>query len=364
MAGKGNDIEKKQGAQTGNNPGVSAVADNSRQPQDSVNAPAQQQTPQTQVNTQSSQQAPAQTTPATPQTDPTKIVKKTKKIGDYTPLEYTPTPYDTDAAMERMGKSNWLKDLNQQVQDSDEEARKKAEKASKYAKASAWGNFFSALGQLAGGGKNTYVKPESKYLTDTLAKADKAREMYDAIKASNQKSLQAAKQAWLDADQKLHMESEKLREKSIEKYNDILQKAASGNTTETTEEWDDLAIGAAENDKKRADAAKDQAAAAMIRANAYADGSGGGGGSREKSEWFTPVYGSKTYKGDQKTAGKFADIMEKLVGFYDPDLAMGKLQVDEALNNATDFDRLVRKFLTKYGNNAEVKEFIEKLEEK
>ena len=363
MAGKGNDIEKKQGAQTGNNPGVSAVADDSRQPQDSVNAPVQQSAPQTQVNTQHSQQTPAQTTPATPQTDPTKVVKKTKKIGDYTPLEYTPAPYDTDAAMERMGKSNWLKDLNQQVQYSDEEARKKAEKASKYAKASAWGNFFSALGQLAGGGKNTYVKPESKYLTDALAKADKAREMYDAIKASNQKSLQAAKQAWLDADQKLHMESEKLREKSIEKYNDILHKAASANGTETTEEWDDLAREGAENDKKRANAAVTSAEAAKIRAEAYADGRGGGS-RREKSEWFTPEYGGKTYKGDQKTAGKFADIIEKLVGFYDPDLAMGKLQVTEALNNATDFDRLVRKFLTKYGNNAEVKEFIENLEEK
>jgi hypothetical protein len=52
---------------------------------------------------------PAETTPATSEqqkeSDPTKVVVKTKKTADFTPHQFTATPYDADAATKKMEKS-------------------------------------------------------------------------------------------------------------------------------------------------------------------------------------------------------------------------------------------------------------------
>ena len=77
--------------------------------------------------------------------------------------------FDENAASEKLDKSDYFKAMLQAAKDEDEEYRKKSERASKQAKMAAWGNLFTALGQVAGGSKQTYVRPDSKYLTDAMA---------------------------------------------------------------------------------------------------------------------------------------------------------------------------------------------------
>lgn len=206
--------EKKKGAQTGNNPGESAVADGSRQPLESVNA---------------EQSIPADLAPA-------KVVTRQKVTAPVELEQEDATPFDYEGERAKMGNSEWLKELNQKVRDIDNEYKGRAEKASKYAKAAAWGNFFSALGQLAGGGKNTYVKPQSKYLTDAMTKADKAIEVYDAIKRSNQATVDKAKTDYMAKQEARYYTAQEASNKAIRERNKYKLEHAKGNSSETTTE--------------------------------------------------------------------------------------------------------------------------------
>lgn len=362
--------EKKKGAQTGNNPGESAVADGSRQPWESVNASGQQvvQTPQYDLsgNRRAMNQA-IQEAHQSREQDPSKVTVKKRSTADYTPPEFKQTPYNQEEAVKRMEGSDWLKALNQQVSDANEAARKKAEASSRYAKAAAWGNFFSALGQLAGGGKNTYVKPERKYLTDALSKADKARETYDAILASNEEGIKKAKQQYLEADKEAHMHSQEQARKAWEYLVKEGYADAGRNYVEETVVHDPNAGTAA-------DTAYLNAQTANIKAKKA--GTGTTPNSNPKPPFFTPEFGGVKYQGDRKTAGKFVEIMTEVledandVEFAggDPDidtnLDRAKLaeMLDAALKDEVKFDMISRKFIKKYGTNPKVKEFIEKLE--
>ena len=321
--------------------------------QAATTAPAQQAAP-----------AQPQATPAQQQeADPTKTVVKTTRTADYTPKVFTATPYDTDAATKKMEQSGWLTKMNDEAKAMDREYKAKADEASKHAKMQAWGNMFTALGQLAGAGKNTYVKPDSKYLADALSKADKARDVYDAIKASNKKSLDAAKQSWLDADRKMHTESQENMRKFYESLNEQGYKNAANNKVETTVEDDDLARFDSETNRIKANASKTSAQAAKDRAKSYSEYVSSGGGNREDKDWFTPEFGGSVYKADKKTAGKFADIIEAIANEND-DFDFDDEAITSNLSEKVKFDRFARKFIDKYGNDPRVKEFIEKLEKK
>ena len=347
--------EIKKGAQTGNNPGASAVADDTRVPLDSVNAEPKVQDTTATSETQHQAQAPA--------SNPTKTVTKVTRTADYTPKVFTATPYDADEAAKRIENSGWLKDMRDQATAIDNEYKAKAEKASKQAKMQAWGNMFSALGQLAGLGKNTYVAPDATYLKSALTKADKAREVYDAIKTSNKKSLDAAKQAWLDADRKMHTESQENMRKFYESLNEQGYKNAANNKVETTVEDDDLARFNSETNRIKANASKTSAQAAKDRAKSYSDYVSSGGGKSEDKDWFTPEFGGTVYKTDKKTAGKFADLIEEIAGEQN-DFDFDEDTIMSNLSEKVKFDRFARKFINKYGDDPRVKEFIEKLEKK
>ena len=385
------DKNKKPGAQNAHNQSVSAVADGIRQPLDSVNAPAQQVVNIPAINTYAQTEAiraenkakaaatpqpaadakPAEATPTEQkEPDPTKVVVKTKKTADFTPYQFTATPYDADAATKKMEQSGWLTKMNDDARALDREYKAKADEASKHAKMQAWGNMFSALGQLAGAGKNTYVKPDSKYLTDALSKADNARDVYDAIKASNKKSLDAAKQAWLDADRKMHTESQENMRKFYESLNEQGYRNAANNKVETTVENNELARFDSETDrikanasKTSAEASKTSAQAAKDRAKSYSEYVSSGGGKSEDKDWFTPEFEGSVYKADKKTAGKFADIIEAIANEND-DFDFDDEAITSNLSEKVKFDRFVRKFINKYGDDPRVKEFIEKLEKK
>lgn len=290
------------------------------------------------------------------QANPTKVVVKKKTTKDVNPYMFTSEPYNAEDAEKRMSEDNWLKRLKKDYDDANEDARLKAEDSSRQAKGAAWGNLFSALGQLAGVGKNTYVAPDNKYLTNALSKADKAREFYDAIKESNRKNLLAAQNAWLEADRKSHADNQENMLKFYENLNNNLYKDAQNNSVETTEEYDDLAEEKIEIDRKRADAAETQANAANIRATAYSSGKG----TDDDKDWFTPEFDGVKYTSDKKTAGKFADLMEEIAGESN-DFNFDEDTISSNLSEKVKFDRLVRKFLKTYGSDERVKDFMLKL---
>ena len=252
MVGVEDDKKKKQGAQTGNNPGASAVADDSRQPLDSVNAvniPAINTAEQTDAirnayvaqaqkeQASQNQNANAQAAQAS-NLKPSSITTKQKVTPQVQLEQEDHTPFDVEKERQRMSSMQWLKDMNDQVAAIDNEYKSKADKASKYAKATAWGNFFSALGQLAGGGKNTYVAPDQTYLKSALSKADEARKMYDAIRTSNQKAIDKAKNDYLASAEKTHYARQDAANKGVQERNKYRQEWAKGNSSEVTSTMD------------------------------------------------------------------------------------------------------------------------------
>lgn len=252
MVGVEDDKKKKQGAQTGNNPGASAVADDSRQPLDSVNAVniptintaeqtdairnayiAQAQKEQASQNQNTNAQS-AQASNLKPSSITTK-----QKVTPQVQLEQEDhTPFDVEKERQKMSSMQWLKDMNDQVAAIDNEYKSKADKASKYAKATAWGNFFSALGQLAGGGKNTYVAPDQTYLKSALTKADEARKMYDVIRTSNQKAIDKAKNDYLASAEKTYYTRQDAANKGVQARNKYRQEWAKGNSSEVISTMD------------------------------------------------------------------------------------------------------------------------------
>lgn len=137
--------------------------------------------------------------------------------------EYTMTPFDAEKAREEAKKSSVLLQMTTDARNQELEFKKKSESASKYAKAVAWGNMFRALGQLAGLGKNTYVKPDDSPLARSLAKADEARDIYDKIRLANQEKIRQAEDDYVSRLEKRHWENEQLKERSVYNYNRIMQ---------------------------------------------------------------------------------------------------------------------------------------------
>ena len=250
--------KKKPGAQNAHNQSVSAVADGSRQPQRSVNEtqPVQQvpaintaeqtdaarnayvaQVKKEQEAEAADGQARQAQAPAS-NLKPSLITTKPKITPQVELEQEDTTPFDVEKEREKMSSMQWLKDMRDQATAIDNEYKAKAEKASKQAKMQAWGNMFSALGQLAGLGKNTYVAPDSTYLKSALTKADKAREVYDAIKTSNQKAIDKAKSDYLASSEKTYYARQDATNKAIQARNKLKQEWAKGNASEIVSTMD------------------------------------------------------------------------------------------------------------------------------
>lgn len=181
--------------------------------------------------------------------------------------EYKNTPYNATEGLERVNKNAGLLSLIDERKKLDKEYQDKAEKASKQAKMAAWGNLFTTLGQLAGGAKQTYVRPDSKYLTDAMAKSDKAREVYEAIKLQNKKAEDDYRAKLLAQDEAAHYANEKAYNESVKKHNDTLLEFAKANPTKIKKVYDPNAEKEMNIKQQTADAATKRAQAAMINAN-------------------------------------------------------------------------------------------------
>lgn len=266
--------------------------------------------------------------------------------------EYKNTPYDATAGLDRVNKNAGLLSLIDERKKLDKEYQDKAEKASKQAKMAAWGNLFTALGQLAGGTKQTYVRPDSKYLTDAMAKSDKAREVYEAIKLQNKKAEDDYRAKLLAQDEAAHYANEKAYNESVKKHNDTLLEFAKANPTKIKKVYDPNAEEEMNIKRQTANAATKRADAAMI--NATKDDNG------NKEPFLKQTIGNITLSGGKAEAGALAQLMKssgwlkdgKLKGVDGVDAAALQLILSGNIENVdpVSFNRLASAFLSNEEN--------------
>jgi hypothetical protein len=136
--------------------------------------------------------------------------------------EYDTTPFDRKAEEENYQKSQSFKDILALADAQNKQYEQKAVEAKRNAKYNALGNLLVSLGQIAGGGKQTYVKPTTgKYLTESMAKAEQARELYDKVKSQNEERKATHKEAYLDKLEKNYYENQRRKNAAIEAHNNL-----------------------------------------------------------------------------------------------------------------------------------------------
>ena len=278
-------------------------------------------------------------------------------------LKFEGTAFNETAADERLKNSETFKSMLKRAQDEDAQARQKAESASRYAKAAAWGNMFTALGQLAGAGKNTYVAPDQTYLKSALSKADKARELYDAIQAKNRNAESQYRAAFMDNERKAHMEAEKLRKGAIDEYNKLIQKDAK-DRNELTLKQAQYQLDAM---YKAGVLSNQQYANKTARLKAMHDIEKDKEG---KTPFLKQTVNGFVYSGDKADAGELAEIIRstgwqnrgKLGGV---DAAALNLVLSGQMENVdpVSFNRVVASFLSDEGNvrNPRVQDFLRRM---
>lgn len=302
-------------------------------------------------------------------------------------LKFEGTAFNETAADERLKNSETFKSMLKRAQDEDAQARQKAESASRYAKAAAWGNMFTALGQLAGAGKNTYVAPDQTYLKSALSKADKARELYDAIQAKNRNAESQYRAAFMDNERKAHMEAEKLRENAYKEYNKLMQSEAKEMRDyglemlklQVEEQYKKGLIDAKTKDRE---IERIKANAAMKNANTSAaeqtwkETKGNREWQDKEDDKFNKAYTTHTdsvngyrYAIDEGLARQISDLMIRQGGYTGKDFGLenkygtlkeGQITLKDIENNST-FKNAVTKFLNDANQKPEVKAEINNL---
>lgn len=278
-------------------------------------------------------------------------------------LKFEGTAFNESAADERLKNSETFKSMLKRAQDEDKQAKQKAESASRYAKAAAWGNMFSALGQLAGAGKNTYVAPDTTYLKSALSKADEARKMYDTIQAKNRNAESQYRAAFMNNERKAHMESEKLRKGAIDEYNKLIQKDAK-DRNELTLKQAQYQLDAM---YKAGVLSNQQYANETARLKAMHDIETDKG---KKEAFLKQTVNGFVYSGDKADAGELAEIIRSTgwqnrgtLGGVDADAL--KLILSGKMENVdpVSFNRVVASFLSDEGNvrNPRVQDFLKRM---
>jgi hypothetical protein len=278
----------------------------------------------------------------------TEVTTEQTSLPDVKFQEHINTPYDSKAGAERVAKNAGLLSMIDEANKLNEEYKTKSEKASKQAKMAAWGNLFTALGQLAGGAKQTYVKPDSKYLTDAMAKSDKARDVYEAIKLKNKKAVDDYRAKLLSQDEAAHYAREKTINEGIDKRNNLLLEFAKANPTKVKKVYDPNAKQEMKIKQQTANAATKRAEAAMINANKDDKGN--------KEPFLKQTIGNITLSGGKAEAGALAQLMKssgwlkdgKLNGVDNIDAAALQLIMSGKIENVdpVSFNRLASAFLS------------------
>lgn len=272
-------------------------------------------------------------------------------------LDYDNSKFNQAETEESVKNSTTFKDIVDLANKETQAAKDRADAKSHSAKMTSWGNLFNALGQLAGLGKNTYVKPNSNYLTNAMAKADEARQLYEGKKLAGEKAQKEYLNKAVAAERERFDNKQAAYNAYVKAQNEILRKDYKDekdrelDLMKLNREW---AFRAAELGIKQqtANAAAKNAEANQTRANAYSETQSGKKDNELSKSYFQPSIGGKTYYGDKATAGRFAAIMKRLGGWeYD---------IDTKSTDPTIFNKAAASFLEKYGRNPEVVSFITK----
>lgn len=374
---------KNRGARKGETKGAGVQSRRSEpaipevQPLDSVNAPK--------VTSEQAMTAEDRAKQVTPQNYAASKQQPQQEQSPY--LKFEQKDFDENAANERMTNSETFKSLLDRAKTENEDARKKAEASSRYAKAAAWGNMFHALGQLAGAGKNTYIAPDQTYLKSALSKADEARKMYDAIQAKNRDAESQYRAAFMDNERKAHMESEKLRENAYKEYNKLMQSEAKEMRDyglemlklQVEEQYKKGLIDAKTRDREieriKANAAMKNANTAQA-AQTWKETKGNREWQDKEDDKFNKAYTTHTdsvngyrYAIDEGLARQISDLMIRQGGYTGKDFGLenkygtlkeGMITLKDIENNST-FKNAVTKFLNDANQKPEVKQEINNL---
>lgn len=159
-----------------------------------------------------------------------KIIEKPQAITaekrGFIPEEYKYTEFNRAKAEKDVQEQQSFKDMLDQIRIQNDEYKGRMETARNNAKYNALGNLLVSLGQIAGGGKQTYVKPTTgKYLTESMAKADEARKMYDAVREKNQSKRDNALKDAVAALERQHIQNENMKAKAIDARNALNYRA-------------------------------------------------------------------------------------------------------------------------------------------
>ena len=160
------------------------------------------------------------------ESDKGKAAKEAAEKRGFIPEEYKYTEFNRVKAEKDAQEQQSFKDMLDQIRIQNDEHKGRMETARNNAKYNALGNLLVSLGQIAGGGKQTYVKPTAgKYLTESMAKADEARKMYDAVREKNQSKRDNALKDAVAALERQHIQNENMKAKAIDARNALNYRA-------------------------------------------------------------------------------------------------------------------------------------------
>lgn len=160
------------------------------------------------------------------ESDKGKAAKEAAEKRGFIPEEYKYTEFNSAKAEKDVQEQQSFKDMLDQIRIQNDEHKGRMETARNNAKYNALGNLLVSLGQIAGGGKQTYVKPTTgKYLTESMAKADETRKMYDAVREKNQSKRDNALKDAVAALERQHIQNENMKAKAIDARNALNYRA-------------------------------------------------------------------------------------------------------------------------------------------
>lgn len=235
--------EQQLASATGNKPGESKKGGNDNQPQPLQSASEMEQQGSGQQRTVNNPIQQVQTNLPLHQSVETKNVTRT---ADYQGPQFNTEKFNEEEAYKKAQEHTSLKKLNELSKEQEELYRTRSEDATRRNKYNAWGNLLMAFGKLAGGGKQTYVKPDQKYLTESMKQAQTAKDLYDKAKLTNKAAYQKKLDEIVEAQKKLFYENQEKHNEREMKLAGMRQKDAHANkvnitTTNTYNNDDELA---------------------------------------------------------------------------------------------------------------------------
>lgn len=166
----------------------------------------------------------------------TTTTKKKQNPSEIVTNNYKITPFTTEmeqTALSDAEKSSPFQMLMNRRNERLKDYKERSYNAARNAKMLAWGNLFTNLANLAGGGFAPVVKADTGFLDKAFAEADNLRQNYYKTDQAYSDALDNYKMAYIDNARKAHQASEKAKYDTAEKVAEAQNRLNLENTTTT-----------------------------------------------------------------------------------------------------------------------------------